>query len=449
MNNLIQPKADRSGESRSAQVVSSAPASALESMLLELRVRGRKPGSLASANLGSALDALWQNRTRSLLTGLGIFIGVAAVIAALTLTQGASSFVTNQIASLGTNSIIIFPGAPRVRGVAQNTGTGKMLTPQDAQLLKNIPHVTGVSPIVTVAGIQAVYGHQNWNTQVQGVSTDYQSIQNWQMAEGMWFSSADDGSGEPVALLGDTVAHSLFDATGTDPIGRTIRLRDQLFRVVGVLTPKGGGLNQDDVIFIPLKTAQTRLRNTTTVDQIQVQVDSAENIALAQQSITASLEQSHHLLKGATDDFQTITSTQILQRAQQATQVLTILLVGIAGISLTVGGIGIMNIMLVSVTERTREIGLRISIGARRSDIRNQFLIEALALCLTGGLIGLILGLLIGLIATNAAGLPFVVTTTTLVVPFAVSVGIGIIFGLYPAMQAARLDPIVALRSED
>ncbi len=404
-------------------------------------------GSLIGANFGVALEALWSNKMRSLLTGLGIFIGVAAVIAALTLTQGAGAFITGNIASLGTNVITVIPGSTTSRGAFAGAGTTQSLTPQDALELKKIQHVTGVSPIIqTVA--QVVYGKQNWNTRIQGVNTTFQAIQGWQMAEGTWFNEAQDSGGVPVALLGQTVMHNLFDATGADPIGQKIRIRDQEYRVIGVLQEKGGGFNQDDVVFVPFNTALIRLKNTTFVDDILVQVDSSDNVKLVQQDIKSVLERRHQIPTGGLDDFTTISSIQLLQTAQQFTQILTFLLVGIAGISLTVGGIGIMNIMIVSVTERTREIGIRMSIGARRRDIRNQFLIEALVLSLIGGVIGMLIGFALGFLITNATGLPFVITAASILLPFLICSIIGIVFGLYPAIRASRLDPIVALRAE-
>jgi len=404
-------------------------------------------GSMIGANFVIALEALWSNKLRSLLTALGIFIGVAAVIAALTLTQGAGAFITGNITSLGTNVITVIPGSATNRGAFGGAGTTQSLTPADAVALKHIHHVTGVSPVISL-NAQVVYGNQNWNTRVQGVNTAFQNIQGWQMAEGNWFSEAADNGGLPVALLGQTVAHSLFDATGTDPVGQMIRIRDQLYRVEGVLQAKGGGFNQDDVVFVPFNTALIRLKNSTFVDQIQVQVDNSDNINQVQQDITTILERLHHIPSGSPDDFRAISSTQLLQTAQQFTQILTYLLVGISGISLTVGGIGIMNIMIVSVTERTREIGIRMSIGARRSDIRNQFLIEALVLSLIGGVIGMLIGFAFGFLITSATGLPFVISLFSVLLPFVISSIIGIVFGLYPAVRASKLDPIVALRTE-
>lgn len=447
MSSLIRPRKP----GKLAKTPARPPVHSYSAPTASFQPRGQsfKRSNAIGASFGSALEALWANRLRSLLTGLGIFIGVAAVIAALTLTQGASASINSRIASLGTNSITISNGTATNGGVFGAAGSVQSLTSDDAISLEKIPHVAEVSPIVTIS-TQVVYGNQNWNTRVQGVDISYQSIQSWDMAQGTWFSQFDQSAGSPVALIGQTVAHSLFDASGANPLGQTIRIRDQLFRVLGVLQSKGtqGASDQDDVVFVPITTAITRLKNSTYVDQIQVQVDSANNVDQVQQNIKAILEQRHRITGGAPDDFRSLSSNQLLQTANQFSQILSILLVGIAGISLTVGGIGIMNIMLVSVTERTHEIGIRMSVGARQRDIRNQFLIESLTLCLVGGAIGMLLGLLIGFAVTQAAGLPFVVSITSILMPFIVSSAIGIIFGLYPAIRASKLDPIVALRTE-
>jgi putative ABC transport system permease protein len=307
-----------------------------------------------------------------------------------------------------------------------------------------VSHVTAITPWIE-SRAQVVYSNQNWRTTVEGVTTNYETIGGYDVAQGIWFTAADDAGGKAVAVIGDTVAQNLFGASNTDPIGKVIRVGIQPYRVIGVLAPKGG-FGQDDVIFLPFNTARQRLSNTNAISGIELTVDSSDHVDEVQQVITIILEQNHHIAKGTPDDFSTITSAQLLQQVQQATQALTLLLVGIAAISLTVGGIGIMNIMLVSVTERTREIGIRMSVGARRRDIRNQFLIEAVLLCFVGGGIGLLVGLIAGLGLTSTFQLPFVVTVTTFVLPFTVCAVIGIVFGLYPALRAARLDPIVALR---
>ncbi|OLB60553.1 MAG: hypothetical protein AUH94_07350 [Ktedonobacter sp. 13_2_20CM_2_54_8] len=404
---------------------------------------------LIGANFRTALKALRANQLRSFLTTLGVIIGVAAVIAIVTLTQGVSVTLNQRLAGLGTNVLVIQSGSASRNGAFQGEGTAQTLTMSDVQALTPIPHVANISPVISV-GAQAIYGNHNWNTQVQGVSPSYQSLQNWQLARGAWFSTGDQLGAAPVAVIGQTVVDNLFTPAGIDPIGQTIRVNNQLFRVVGTLQSKGssGFGNADDVIFVPSTAAQDRLKNSLYVDQIQIQVDSSTNVAQVQQNVTTTLEKQHHIAAGATDDFRVLNANQLLQTAQQTTTLLTALLVGIAAISLTVGGIGIMNIMLVSVTERIREIGIRMAVGARRSDIRNQFLIEAVVLSVIGGVIGILIGLLAGLGISAALGLPLVVSPLAILIAFGVAAIIGIGFGLYPAVRAARLDPIVALRTE-
>jgi putative ABC transport system permease protein len=400
-------------------------------------------------SFSSALEALWANRLRSLLTTLGVFVGVAAVIMAVSLTQGAGALISSRVSSLGTNTLLISPGSAVSGGAFGAVGSVLSLTQDDATAIAAVPHVSGVSPVISGSG-QVVYGAQNWNTRVQGVYPDLQSIQNWDLAEGAWFSASDEAGAVPVAVLGQTVSDNLFTAAGTDPIGETVLIRGQPFRVAGVLQPKGalGASNQDDVIFIPFTAAQSRLNNSAYVNQIQVQVDSADNVAATQTAITALLEERHHIAAGATDDFQIRSSNQLVQTTQQISLTLTLLLVGIAAISLIVGGIGIMNIMLVSVTERTREIGIRMAVGARRRDIRDQFLIEAVTLSAVGGIIGILIGLGFGFAITRAFQLPFVINLLSILLAFGVSAAIGVGFGFYPAVRASRLDPIVALRTE-
>jgi putative ABC transport system permease protein len=415
-------------------------------------------------NFSVAGEALWANRLRSLLTTLGIFIGVAAVVSMVSLIQGISVNWTDTIASLGTNMIIIAPGTgnnvsnsglsssggvsvnSRVTSALPAAETTLSLRPGDATAVAKIPDVTAVSPIISLHA-QVISGNQNWNTRIAGVDASLEQIQNWTIAQGAWFTTNDELGARSVVVLGQTVYQQLFAASGEDPIGKTIRIGNQLFRVVGVLATKGGAATTDDVVFVPFSTALDRLKNNGYIDQIVMHVDDASNIDAVQKAITALLEQRHHIARGSADDFNLTSSKQLLETFNQIISLATALYVSIASISLTVGGVGIMNIMIVSVTERTREIGIRMSLGAQRQDIRNQFLIEAVTLSLVGGVIGMLFGLLLGFGLTNRLGVPFVITPTSLLMPFAVSAGVGVIFGLYPAVRAARLDPIEALRS--
>lgn len=463
------------------------------------------------ATLDSALDALQANRVRSFLTMLGVIIGVSAVIAVVTLTQGVSQSVNERFAGLGTNVLTISPGTTSTTGARSAAGSSQTLTLADANAIAQLPSIINVSPVVSTSA-QVVYGDLNWNTSIRGVYPSFQTIQNWQIAEGAWFSDQDEQMGTPVAVLGQTVVQNLFPAGSPDPIGQMLRIGKQIFQVVGVLQTKGtqGAANADDVIFAPFTAVNERLKPSLYVNQIQVQVDNINDLTAAQQNITTLLRLRHNLpgpdpstvqqnsttqrspllrggnfqgggngaargqgsggragsggarntaarsanraaLRAASDppnDFQVFNVNQLVQTAQQNSAVLTVLLIGIAAISLAVGGIGIMNIMLVSVTERTREIGIRMAIGARRRDIRNQFLLEAVMLSAAGGIIGILLGLGGGLALTFGLSLPFVLSPIPALVAFTISASVGIAFGLYPAVRAAKLDPIVALHSE-
>jgi putative ABC transport system permease protein len=403
--------------------------------------------SIVAANFSSACEALWSNRLRSLLTALGIIIGVGAVIAVVTLTQGASILIGQRLSGLGTNTLIINPGAAVSSGALGAVGTDQSLTRQDADAIAKVPQVNAVTPILG-GSAQLVFGNRNWNTRVEGVYSNFNTIQSWQLAQGRWFTQQDEEAATPVAILGQTTATSLFN-TGTNPIGQTILAHNEQFKVIGVLQAKGASasLNQDDIVYIPFSTAQVDLNSSQFVNQIQLQVDNANNVSTAQQAVTTLLEQRHHIASGQPDDFQIRNANQLVQTAQQFTQILTFLLIGIASISLTVGGIGIMNIMLVSVTERTREIGIRMAIGARRRDVLNQFLIESLALGGIGGVIGVIIGLLLSFLLTLAVSLPFAPSLPAILIAVIVSAGVGVVFGLYPAMRASKLDPIEALRT--
>lgn len=506
------------------------------SIALIWRPPSRRVG-MGSANIESALQALRTNRMRSFLTMLGVIIGVGAVIAVVSLAQGVSENVNQRLAGLGTNVLTIIPGTANSAGARTAAGSNQSLTLADAQAIATqVPHIVDMSPVLN-ASAQVIYGDQNWSTSVRGVYPDYQTIENWQIAEGHWFTDQDEQMASPVAVIGQTVAQNLFtEATPpTDPIGQTIRIGSELFNVVGVLQSKGtqGFGNADDVVFVPFSAARIRLNPSTYVDQIVVQVDNINNILPAQIGIITLLRQRHHLsgvdptlqsllqqqrsTRGSTflgggpggfagggggfgprggnggaggqrggggggsaggqrggssantgsrtsgsasagagassptaqpDDFQVFNGSQIVQAAQQNATELTTLLVGIAAISLTIGGIGIMNIMLVSVTERIKEIGIRMAIGARQRDVRNQFLIEALILSIIGGIIGLVVGLCAGYVLTAGLGFPFIFSPIPVVLAFAVSALVGISFGFYPALRASRLDPIVALRTE-
>ncbi len=410
---------------------------------------GSHRGLMLDSSVRSALGALWANRLRSLLTILGVIVGVAAVISVVTLTQGTSAVLNARVAGLGTNVLTITPGSSTTGGVRGGAGSLQSLTQADADALAALPHVANASPVIS-ANSQVIAGAQNWNTRVQGVYPGFQSIGNWQMAQGSWFSSGDESNSQPVAVLGQTVVQNLFTATGTDPLGQTVLINGQSYQVVGVLQSKGAsGLgNQDDVVYVPFSAAQQRLNNSQYVGQIQAQVDSTDNVDTVQQEITTLLDERHNIPDGGTADFSVRSPTQFVQTAQQSAQTLAVLLIGIAAISLIVGGIGIMNIMLVSVTERTREIGIRMAVGARRGDIRNQFLIEALTLSIAGGVIGIVFGLVGGLALTHAFQLPFVLSLVAIILAVGTSMAVGLVFGFYPAVRASRLDPITALRTE-
>lgn len=444
----------------SASPVSPVGASSFESLFRELRTGKDRPRSLLVTNIENAVDAVVANRVRSFLTVLGIVIGIAAVIGAITLAQGVGSYFSGAIANLGSNTILVSGSASLVQQRASTAvrRDHPSLTVSDYQALGKLPHVVAVSPLLGT-NAQVVYGNQNWRTSVIGASVDIQTIQSWQVAQGLWFSSIQDVGGDPVAVLGSTAAQNLFSTSGINPIGQQVRIGTQLFRVVGVLAPKGAsgfGAN-DDSIFVPFRAFQVRFTNSAFLGQMDLEVDDQNHVDQVVQQITIMLETRHHIPRGTPDDFSTNTSAQLLQQANVATGAIASLLGGIAAISLTVGGIGIINIMLVSVTERTREIGIRMAIGARRRDIRNQFLIEALVLCLIGGLVGMALGILVGWLAvgvlissiatgSGGASVPLVITPMTIILPISVSAGVGLIFGLYPAIRASRLDPITAIR---
>jgi putative ABC transport system permease protein len=396
--------------------------------------------------------ALRVNKMRSALTMLGIIIGVGAVIAMVAVGTGASQQIAAQISSMGSNLLIILPGATTSGGVRMGAGTQPTLSMADAEAIqKECPAVSDVAPIHNGVA-QVVYGHLNWSTGVVGTSPGVIAVRDWELTSGRAFTTQDVKSATKVALLGQTVVDNLFG--DQNPVGQTIRIKNVPFVVIGVLARKGQsaqGQDQDDTIIIPVTTAQKKLFGTQfpgMVRIIMVKARSAEDLAAAERQINELLRQRHHIGPKQDNDFTVRNLTQIMQAAEQSTKVMTLLLGAIASVSLLVGGIGIMNIMLVSVTERTREIGIRMAIGAKTWDIRLQFIIEALTLSLIGGVIGIIVGVSTAMILSSVSGWPTVVSFLSVLLAFSFSGFIGIFFGFYPAYKASLLNPIDALRYE-
>jgi putative ABC transport system permease protein len=397
----------------------------------------------------SAFRALQRNKMRSFLTMLGIIIGVAAVIAMLAIGQGAEYSVKEQIAALGTNVLMVFPGAQQQGNVRIAAGSAVTLTDDDAQAIsRECPAVQYISP-GAFSGGQVIAGNLNWATSVQGVGADYLEIRQWSIEYVEFFTDQDIKGATKVCVLGKTVADNLFPESS--PVDQTIRIRNVPFKVVGVLTKKGQnamGQDQDDVILAPYTTVLRRLSHWQNLRYILVSATSLNSIGAAQQQISELLRMRHKIAPYEADDFTIRNQTDLATTATATTQILTILLASIASVSLLVGGIGIMNIMLVSVTERTREIGIRMSIGARGRDILTQFLIEALVLSLVGGIVGIILGTVGSSVISSIAKWPTIITAFSIILSFGFSIAIGIFFGFYPARKAALLNPIDALRYE-
>ena len=394
------------------------------------------------------LKAISRNKLRSFLTMLGIVIGVGCVIAVVAIGNGATKSVENTINSLGTNYIMIFPGASTQSGARIFTGQST-LTPEDAEALKTeAPAVAYVSPTVRSAA-QLVAGDLNWGTSIQGVSTDYPLIRSWNLSQGSFFTDQDVKAAAKVAVLGQTVVDNLFP--NGDAVGQVIRIKNVPFKVVGVLEKKGGnimGQDQDDTVVAPYTTVMKRLSGKTKIDMIQVSATSASQVQEAQDQISSVLRQRHRIPPSGDSDFQMRSQEEIAATQAQSMGTLKNLLLIIAGVSLFVGGIGIMNIMLVSVTERTREIGIRMAIGAKGRHVLLQFLFEAVTLAIVGGLIGVGLGVSASVVVRHFAGWPIVVTPESIALSFGVAAFVGVFFGYYPARKAARLDPIDALRYE-
>ena len=401
-----------------------------------------------------ALQGLTANKLRSGLTMLGIIIGVAAVIALVSVGQGAQAAVTQRFQSLGSNLLVISPGAAFSGRVSQGAASAQSLTNEDAQAIAQLATlVEAVAPEYSTRA-QVVYGNKNTQTNALGVTPEYLTVRNWQVARGSFIDQQDVESLAKVCALGTTVVEDLFGGNYLDPVGKTIKINRQNYQVVGVMASKGqtGFTNEDDQVFIPLSTAQVKFggAGNTSLGAINVQVTSAEMMDFARAELTAILRARHGLSPSQSDDFTVRSQVQIIEMVQQTTGTFTILLGSIAAISLVVGGIGIMNIMLVSVTERTREIGIRKAVGAKRRDILMQFLVEAVVLSGMGGVVGVLVGWGSAQLLSRLASelLSTLVTPGSVIMALGVSVAIGLFFGIYPANRAARLDPIEALRYE-
>jgi putative ABC transport system permease protein len=399
-----------------------------------------------------SLRALRVNKMRSALTMLGIIIGVGAVITMLAIGTGASRQIEQQLASIGSNLLIVLPGSTTSGGLRMGSGTQPTLTMDDSEaILKECPAVSDIGPILSGVA-QIVYGNQNWSTAVTGTTPDYLDVRDWLLAAGRPFTEQDVKNATKVCLLGQTVVDNLFGAM--NPVGQVIRIKKVPFTVIGVLAKKGQspmGQDQDDAILVPVTTAQKKLFGTSfpgMIRVIMVKATSAENLSAADKQITALLKQRHHITPGQDNDFTVRNITEMMQAAEQAAKVMSLLLGAIASVSLLVGGIGIMNIMLVSVTERTREIGIRMAVGAKTQDIRLQFIVEALTLSLIGGVVGILFGISSSVLISSLSGWGTIVSPLSIVLAFGFSALVGLFFGFYPAYKASLLNPIDALRYE-
>jgi putative ABC transport system permease protein len=396
-----------------------------------------------------ALDALLRNRARSLLTMLGVIIGVAAVIVTVAIGAGARVSVQSQINSLGSNLIVVLPGSVTQTGARSGFGGASTLTPDDGMAIAKLPGVAAVSPTVT-ARSQVVSGGNNWQTTITGVAPTYTYVRSWPLASGTFFSENDVLSANKVAVLGQTVVQNLFP-DGSSPLGKIVIIKGVPFTVVGTLTPlgqSGMGQDQDDTILVPYTAAMQRLTGQTTVSTLLISAVNAQQVDPVQQEVTSLLEQRHHIVPPQQDDFSVRNLQSIAAAASSTGAVMEFLLAGVAAVSLIVGGIGIMNIMLVSVTERTREIGLRMAVGARAKIILRQFLTESIVLSTAGGIVGVLAGLAGTAGVAMLAKWPMSISPAWIAASVLFSALVGVFFGYYPARKASNLRPIEALRFE-
>jgi len=396
------------------------------------------------------LHAIRRNLMRSVLTMLGIVIGVAAVIAIVALGQGAKQSIEDRITSAGANMIVVRAGNRTIGGVRLGMGASSRLTEADAQSLRSLPMIRFVSPGLRTRK-QVVSGGENWSTSIEGCGADMPLIRGWKMHAGSFFGERDVREAQPVAVLGATVRDMLFGASATAPVGSVLRVGVVPFRVIGVLESRGdtsGGDDQDDAIYVPYSVVQNRLMGVTYLDRITVGVDTADHVPAATTAIESQLRVRHAIAQGAPNDFRVRSLDEIAEVRSAGAQTMTWLLAAIAAVSLVVGGVGVMNIMLVAVTERTREIGIRTAIGARRRDVRLQFLVEAVLMSAIGGALGVVLGIAVAQGLTAWFGWPTDVQPGVVCLAVAAAAGIGVAFGFLPASRAADLEPIDALRSE-
>jgi len=401
------------------------------------------------AMLGEAWRAMGANRLRTFLTMLGMVIGVGAVVLMMSVGQGAQYSIQQSISAMGSNLFILLSGSSSAGGVRSGGGGNQTLNVGDANAIAELAGVQAVAPIHS-GSAQIVYGPNNWNTSVIGTTPGYLEARSWQVVTGEAFTQSDVRSATRVALIGQTASQNLFG--DENPVGKTIRIQKSPFVIIGTLAVKGQGMDgrdQDDTILIPLTTAQRQVFGTRfpgSVRMIMVQTTTQEIMPAVEKSMSELLRQRHRIREGMEDDFALRNLTAVADSAAESTRIMSLLLGAIASVSLLVGGIGIMNIMLVSVTERTREIGIRMAIGAREKDILLQFLLEAIIISVIGCFIGLLLGIGGALLAENLTGTKVIITTSTAIVAFSVAAVVGIFFGFYPAKKAAQLDPIEALR---